>query len=70
MTTGKCPKCGKIITSVTLESVTAGELLGEQWNAISYLCPHCQTILSVQIDPIALLDDLCADLVYRLRWLG
>ncbi|KKN57920.1 hypothetical protein LCGC14_0557510 [marine sediment metagenome] len=67
MTTGKCPKCDKIIASVTLESVTAGALFGKQWNAISYLCPHCQTVLSVQIDPIALKDDLFAELVDRLR---
>lgn len=58
---GKCPKCESSITSVKIDGVTAksGSL---SWKAITYLCPYCSTILSVQIDPIAVKNDIVKEL--------
>lgn len=57
MSQGKCPKCDKIITNVNLGNVFASVPGGTKWKAISYLCPFCSVILSVQIDPIAIKTD-------------
>jgi len=56
---GKCPKCEKLVSNVKIESVTASTSLfgGTKWNAISYVCMFCNTVLSVQIDPIAIKTD-------------
>jgi hypothetical protein len=34
---------------------------GKSWNAVSYQCPHCHTVLSVEIDPIALKSDIVSE---------
>lgn len=53
---GKCPKCNTIISKVTVESV---EVEGaKSYKGVSYLCPSCDCVLSVQIDPVALNADL------------
>ncbi len=65
--TGKCPKCEKSITSyVTYEDVTLKANLGDptevigtiasmdgpvMMNGFMFLCPHCETILGVQVNP-------------------
>jgi phage FluMu protein Com len=64
---GKCPKCEQLITQITAGHVTISIPGGDKWNGISYTCPHCQTILSVQIDPIAIKNDLIKELLNRLR---
>lgn len=52
MSTGKCPKCEKLITSINLEDIEITHLSQPRWKGISHLCPFCQSILGVQIDPI------------------
>ena len=56
---GKCPKCEKVPTSVYIEDIDVKVRfsMGNSWRGISYLCPHCNTILGVAIDPIALKAD-------------
>jgi len=50
---GKCPKCGAILSSVTVEalSVKAGR---RSRKGVSYVCPSCHVVLGVEIDPIVL----------------
>jgi hypothetical protein len=51
---GKCPKCELEIAAVTAvftEIKAAGQ---NSLKGVSYLCPHCQTVLSVEIDPVAM----------------
>jgi uncharacterized protein with PIN domain len=56
--TGKCPKCEKVISSVKIEEIPASTGPGgAEWNAVSYCCKSCNTVLSVQIDPIAIKTD-------------
>jgi hypothetical protein len=53
MSNGQCPKCNVPISSVTLERIT---IKGKEtnWKGVSYLCPSCNCVLSVSIDPVAL----------------
>lgn len=47
---GECPKCGKRVLHVRIESVVAtidGESKGR---CMSYCCIHCNTVLGVQMD--------------------
>jgi len=62
---GKCPGCAKGITSVNLEpiSVRGGPLT---WEAVSYLCPECHTILSVGMDPVALKTETVSEILETL----
>lgn len=66
---GKCPKCERIVTSVKIESITASTSLigGRDFNAVSYCCKSCSTVLSVQMDPIALKSDTVAEIIDALR---
>jgi hypothetical protein len=59
---GTCPKCDMRITKVTVEGVNVIGA-GESYRGVSYLCPSCNCVLSVQIDPLG----LNADLVQKLR---
>jgi hypothetical protein len=57
---GKCPKCNATISKVTVESV---EVEGSKsYKGLSYLCPSCDCVLSVQIDPLAVNAELLASL--------
>lgn len=64
---GKCPKCEKSLSSVTLEDIKVVVGLVPKWNGISYICPHCKTILSVGIDPITLKTETIEEVVKALR---
>ncbi|MDR1280819.1 MAG: hypothetical protein LBK99_08355 [Opitutaceae bacterium] len=69
MNTGKCPHCGIIITQAKTENVTIGVYPDKQWHGISYVCPNpsCQKVISMQIDPVALMNDTVEKTVARLR---
>lgn len=64
---GTCPKCESVVTHVNLVEITAGVLFGNQWRAVKYCCPHCNAILSVQIDPVALKTDIVDAVLSGLR---
>jgi hypothetical protein len=55
---GLCPKCEANVTRVNLTEITASAFMGKQWRTVKYSCPHCNTILGVQIDPIAIKTDI------------
>jgi uncharacterized protein with PIN domain len=63
----KCPKCEKMLGSVNIQKISASVIFGEKYHALAYVCPHCQSILNVGIDPVALNSDLVDDLVRALR---
>jgi hypothetical protein len=48
------------------EEINAGQLFGNQWRAIAYCCPKCQTAISVQIDPVALKTDTVNEILRQL----
>jgi endogenous inhibitor of DNA gyrase (YacG/DUF329 family) len=64
---GKCPKCEKLVMNVNISAIKAQVPFGQtSWNAVSYNCPSCQTVLSVQIDPVAIKTDIVQELFQKL----
>lgn len=66
----KCPKCEKPIgSSVRMESVSAGAGFSVGYKAVAYGCPNvqCGAVFSVQIDPIALKNELLKELRQEIR---
>ena len=64
--TGKCPSCGQVMHYAKMQGLDAKVLMGGAWKAVSYQCPHCETVLSVEIDPIAVKTDIVNEVVKRL----
>lgn len=62
MLAGKCPKCEQVLSAVSIADITGNVNFQETWKCIAYSCPSCQTILSVQIDPIAIKTSLVAQI--------
>lgn len=59
MAVGRCPKCNGAVNRAFFEEINVIEHPhGNAWVGTSYLCPHCRSVLSVQIDPLALKNDL------------
>jgi hypothetical protein len=67
VTTGKCPKCEKIVNAVNVEHVHVREGLQNKWHGISLVCPYCRTVLGVSIDPVALKTDIVEEILEGLR---
>jgi phage FluMu protein Com len=61
----KCPHCNELVLRVNLDKVESSALSGGSWNTILYSCPHCQKVLNVQIDPVALKTDIITALQNR-----
>lgn len=67
MIAGKCPKCEKPVTRVNLHPIEASEPMGPKWKAVTYNCPSCNTVLTVQIDPVAIRTEIINGVVKALR---
>lgn len=67
MNTGKCPSCEKVINSIRIEQVDGQIHFRSTWRCISYCCPSCDAVLSVQIDPVSLKAEVIAGVVEGLR---
>ena len=65
--TGKCPKCEKMVSNVTIQNMPIHQSLQAKFVGVSYLCPNCHTILGVGIDPISLKSDTIDELLKALR---
>jgi hypothetical protein len=50
---GKCPACRKVISNVSIDHVRMSAGLASQlpYHGVAYLCPFCEVILGVGIDP-------------------
>lgn len=62
---GKCPYCGKLVTSLRGNGIEATFSVNS-WKAVTYSCPACNSILSCQIDPVALKTDIINGVVKKL----
>jgi hypothetical protein len=58
---GNCPKCGTNITKALAKPI---KLEGSQRSlkGVSYVCPSCSSILSVEADPFSLVAEIVAQL--------
>ena len=64
---GKCPSCGTIIGNVILENVTVNVGFSPAYNGVSYVCPSCNIVLGIQMDPIALNADLSDEIIEKIK---
>jgi hypothetical protein len=64
---GKCPNCGNLVSQVSIDGVEGRLSMGQSFNMLTYNCPGCQTVLGVQMDPIAVKTDTVNALFERLR---
>jgi len=62
---GGCPKCNGRLNRVNVEHA---EIVGGGTNdkGINYVCPHCNTVLSVAIDPLALKSSIVSEILRAL----
>lgn len=49
---GNCPKCSKLIHSIEVEPVAGKVNNVENFRCFLHKCPECNTVISVQINPI------------------
>jgi hypothetical protein len=63
---GKCPKCGNLVASVTLNEVSVNTI-GMIWRGVTYSCQSCNSVLSVGIDPVSLKSDLVDEIAALLH---
>ena len=62
-----CPSCKQHVSTAIANEMLLMVPGGKTWNGLSYVCPHCQTILGVQMDPIAVKTDTVSGVVAALR---
>ncbi len=55
MNTGKCPKCENTLNTVDVEHVGIQNEKETIYNGHSYLCPHCNTVLGIAVDPLSII---------------
>jgi hypothetical protein len=58
----KCPACDQPISTALCESIQiqASGFSGYALRGVAYLCPVCRAALSVNADPLALVDETVA----------
>ncbi len=54
---GKCPKCEQIVMSIQIDGLDGHVVMGGTFKMLAYKCPSCQSVLGVQMDPIAVMTD-------------
>ena len=54
---GNCPKCAGVVESLELSTLTASAPGGRTYQAATFLCPHCKTVLGASLDPVAVATD-------------
>ena len=59
---GKCPHCKATLSKPKVEAVTITQGDGATWKGVNYLCPACNAVLGVSVDPIALKDELVKEM--------
>jgi hypothetical protein len=64
---GKCPHCKKVISRVKVETIQISAGLKESYAGVTYVCPGCQCVLAVAMDPLALNADVVSRLLKALR---
>ena len=63
----QCPKCDKLANDVRLEETTLNVDSKTRLRGLVYSCQNCNTVLSIQIDPFSLKDEIVNALFEKLR---
>jgi uncharacterized protein with PIN domain len=64
---GKCPHCKKTVSHAKIETITVEAGIYEAYEGVTYVCPHCHSVLGVGIDPLSLNADVVSRLLKALR---
>jgi transcription elongation factor Elf1 len=62
-----CPKCGNSFKAVKISDITIGTGNQGKWKGVSYDCPSCGASLGVELDPIAVKNDIVSEVVKKLK---
>ena len=54
----KCPHCDKYVANLKVEAVDGHVTARPAWKAIALCCPMCNSMISAQIDPIAVRTEI------------
>jgi len=57
MASGKCPKCDKSFSEIKAEAIVAKSSQAT-FDAVLYVCPLCNTIISAGVNPYALVQEI------------
>lgn len=63
---GICPHCPEPVVNVDAEPITITFGL-KTWRGLSFSCPHCHAVLTVEVDPASIRNDLVQALVEALH---
>lgn len=50
----KCHNCNEIIESANAEKIPINTGKKQELKGIAYTCPHCHSVISIQVDPMNL----------------
>jgi len=64
---GKCPKCEMPVSQVRIQQVDVMETRKAEWRGITLICPSCNVVLGVAVDPIDLKNFVVEEVVQKLR---
>jgi hypothetical protein len=61
-----CPKCGAVVGFLKASYI---DIRGpdQSWAGVSRVCPKCDAILGMSLDPIALKDDIAQEVIAHLQ---
>lgn len=65
--TGKCPHCNKLLFNASIERLPIHQNDDKKWHGAALVCPFCQKILNVSINPIALRNNIVNQLFDHLK---
>ena len=63
---GICPFCNAVLGRLAIESLD-GTIYPDEpdWRLLAFQCPDCRSVLSVQVDPVALKNEIVRELKHR-----
>ena len=65
--TGICPSCKKTVRNVKVEDIEIRVGFQAQWRGLSYQCTSCKCVLGVQMDPLALNENLKEEILREIK---
>jgi transcription initiation factor IIE alpha subunit len=61
--TGNCPKCGEPISKVNSSSIELEEA-DRAVRGVAYLCPNCNSVVSISIDMLAAIKEAVSEITH------
>ena len=62
MNLNKCPKCDTAVAKVNAEPVEIVFSRTDRYRGFSYACPNCYSVLSIEMNPLTLKDDILSEI--------